>query len=307
LAVLAASRCLQTNYGEIRWLVALVLALGYSILLRPDGGLLAAAILAYLFWHAPKRVGAMRTMAKLFAVSALTLLPLLPWTIRNYRVFHVIQPLAPRYANDPGELPESGYKSWTKTWFGDAVSNEEFYWCSDDCPLNISLLPNRAFDSAEQRQRTAALLDDVNDGVAITPALDAQFAALAAERNAGHPLRSHVGLPLLRLADMLLRPRTELFPMPSRWWEWRLHPRLSFVALALAALNLAYLVLAAAAFLRRKVPLATMLLAYVLLRCLLLLTLENAEPRYTLELFPIVIAASAFATTSSGRSSSLSS
>jgi hypothetical protein len=38
-----------------------------------------------------------------------------------------------------------------------------------------------------------------------------------------------------------------------------------------------------------------MLCAYIIFRCLLLATMENAEPRYTLEAFPIVIVAAAVA------------
>ena len=38
-----------------------------------------------------------------------------------------------------------------------------------------------------------------------------------------------------------------------------------------------------------------MLLAYVALRCVVLLGMPNAEPRYTLEAFPIVIVAAAVA------------
>jgi len=97
------------------------------------------------------------------------------------------------------------------------------------------------------------------------------------------------------LSAMLLRPRTELFPTPARWWEFRAHARTSWFALAYAALNLAYLLLAGVGFLRRRVPLAPMLLTYVALRCVLLLTVENSEPRYTLEFFPIVFAAAACA------------
>jgi len=295
LAMLAAGRCVANGYRGRAWPAMLAFALAYAILLRPDGGLLAAAVLGWLFIRGILQPKAHeRGLAKLIAISAFTLLPLLPWTIRNYRTFHVFQPLAPRYANDPGELSESGYKSWTKTWFADAASNEEFYWCSDDCPLRIEVLPGRAFDSAAQREQTAELLDDANDGVAITPELDAQLAALATQRNAEHPLRSRVGLPLLRLADMLFRPRTELFPSPARWWEWRKHPAASWFALIYALLNAVYFALAVVAFVKRRVPLAVMLLAYVVLRCLLLLTLENAEPRYTLEFFPVLIAAAAF-------------
>lgn len=296
LALLAANKCLDQNFTRWRWLLALAFALSYAILLRPDGGLLAAAIIGWLCWRFRNPSPGRRfVVTRLAAVSVLALLPLAPWTIRNWRVFHLFQPLAPRYANDPGELPESGYKAWTKTWFADSVSNEEFYWCADDCPLDIKLLPNRAFDSPDQRDRTADLLDDYNDSLIMSLALDGRFASLAAERAHTHPTRTRVLLPVLRLADMWLRPRTELFPIPARWWERRNHPRLSLFALIYALLNAAYLMLALAGFLRHRVPLAGMMLAYVALRCLLLLTIENAEPRYTLECFPIVIIAAACA------------
>ena len=296
LALLAASKCLDQDFANWPWLLALVFALGSAILLRPDGGLLAAAVISWLCWHFRRRTPKRRfVMTRLAAISLLALLPLTPWTIRNWHVFHVFQPLAPRYANDPGELPESGYKSWTKTWFVDATSNEEFYWCADDCPLDINRLPNRAFDSPGQRDRTADLLDDYNDSQTFSAPLDARFATLAMERAHAHPVRTHFALPLLRLADMWLRPRTELFDTAARWWEWRDHPRSSIFALTYALLNAAYLALAIAGFLRRRVPLAGMMLGYVALRCLLLLTIENAEPRYTLECFPIVIIAAACA------------
>jgi hypothetical protein len=94
---------------------------------------------------------------------------------------------------------------------------------------------------------------------------------------------------------MALRPRTELFPIESRWWEWGAHPSESAIALALAAVNLFYIALALVGFFRGRVPLATAMLLYIILRCLLLLTLENAETRYTLELFPILITAGAAA------------
>jgi hypothetical protein len=156
-------------------------------------------------------------------------------------------------------------------------------------------LPNRAFDSPGQRDRTAGLLDDYNNLQTMTAALDARFAALAAERARAHPLRTYLLLPIARLADMWLRPRTELFPTPARWWEWRAHRQASLFAVAYGLLNAAYLALAIVGFLRKRVPLAGMLVTYVALRCLLLLTLENAEPRYTLECFPIIIIAAACA------------
>jgi hypothetical protein len=94
---------------------------------------------------------------------------------------------------------------------------------------------------------------------------------------------------------MVLRPRTEAFNLDVFWWRWREHEGQTAVATFLGLLNLAYVALAAWAFLRRRVPLAWMLGGYVLLRFLLLATLENPEPRYTLEVYPILILAAAAA------------
>ena len=80
------------------------------------------------------------------------------------------------------------------------------------------------------------------------------------------------------------------------------HPGQSLCAAAYGLLNAMLLIAAAIGFVRRKVPLPAMLLAYVALRCVVLLGMPNAEPRYTLEAFPIVIVAAAVAFLSSQRS-----
>jgi len=106
-------------------------------------------------------------------------------------------------------------------------------------------------------------------------------------------------LPLARLAYMGLRPRTEHLwdAVPIRWWEWRQHPAGSLFAIFYGLLDAALLAFAVIGFLSRRVPFAAMLAAYLLFRCLLLATMENAEPRYTLEAFPMVIVAAALAMT----------
>jgi hypothetical protein len=93
----------------------------------------------------------------------------------------------------------------------------------------------------------------------------------------------------MRLADMWLRPRTELLWIEMRWWDHYHHPEESDFCIAYAALNLAYLIAALIGFFRWP-PLAGVMLAFVLLRCALLVTIEAPEPRYTLECFPVVIA-----------------
>jgi hypothetical protein len=81
--------------------------------------------------------------------------------------------------------------------------------------------------------------------------------------------------------------------MDVYWWRWSEHPGQTILAVLLGLINLGYVGLAAWAFLRGRVPWAAMLGGYLVLRCLLLSTMENPEPRYTLECFPILIVAAA--------------
>jgi hypothetical protein len=101
---------------------------------------------------------------------------------------------------------------------------------------------------------------------------------------------------MLRVADMWLRPRVEMLRVPVRWWQYHRHPAAACFALLYGLLNLAYLVMAAIGVVRWPRAawrmLAAMLL-YIVLRCLLLATLEGPETRYTLECFPVVIALAA--------------
>ena len=112
-------------------------AVAACILLRPDGGLLLAAIDLYLAVLAGKIVASKgragkKNVADLLSagiiVAAVALAPLVPWTIRNFRTLHHFQPLAPRYANDTDELVPRGFNRWAKTWIVDYVSVEEILW-----------------------------------------------------------------------------------------------------------------------------------------------------------------------------------
>ena len=131
--------------------------------------------------------------------------------------------------------------------------------------------------------------------ITLTPSLDERFAQIGGRPGShAHPLRYYLALPMARLADMWLRPRTELLWIELRWWEFEHHESETIFAAAYAALNLLYL-LAAAVGLWRWPPLAGAMVAFILLRSALLATIEAPEPRYTLECFPIVIALAAIA------------
>src|SRR4051794_13905197 len=163
------------------WASALLftLAVTYSALLRPDGALLglvlAPPVLLRLFaskqnsgkssvkWHefsraktGAKENGALApekpsTVPKRLPMALVCLLlamaPFAAWTWRNWKVFHVVQPLAPRYATDPGENYWPGWQRWFKTWCLDFVSTYEVYWNLSGSPLDVAKLPSRAFDS----------------------------------------------------------------------------------------------------------------------------------------------------------------
>ncbi len=273
--------------GLLRHWAACGAAVAAGILLRPDGGILLAAIGGYA--AVTTALHARRKVAVLAVLGGVALAPLAPWAWRNWRDFHVFQPLAPRYANAPGQFVPMGFERWVKTWMVDYVSVAEFYWVEGDENFDIGKLPARAFDSEEERRRTEMLLDTYNNGPhVITADLDRQFGELAQERIWRHPARFYLALPALRIADMWLRPRTEMLGIDDRWWSFDDQPGDS-IAVALGLLNLLYVGVALWGAVGRRSPYWVLLLAFVVVRSLFLGTLENPEPRYTLECFPVVM------------------
>ena len=172
--------------------------------------------------------------------------------MRNLHTLHRFEPLAPRYANDSDEPVMSGFNRWTKTWIVEYASVEEIYWNVPGSAIDFTRLPRRAFDSQQQRQETAQLFADYNSDHDISPELDARFAALAAARIHAAPLRYYIWLPTLRIADMWLRPRTELLPSDPRWWEFNDDGVWLAVSVVFGLLNLAYVAAAVAGFVRGR-------------------------------------------------------
>jgi 4-amino-4-deoxy-L-arabinose transferase-like glycosyltransferase len=291
----------KQNHSRALWL-GCGLSIGAAILLRPDGGILLAAIGGYLLWllwrslGTGRGLGARQIILAGVLVAAGAIAPLIPWTLRNLHTLHRFEPLAPRYATDSDDVVMNGFNRWTKTWIADYVSVQEIYWNVPGADMDVTRLPRRTCDSEPQRQGTTELLADYNRDHDMTPELDARFAALAAERVHAAPIRYYVWLPAVRIADMWMRPRTELFPSDPRWWEFNDDARWLAVSLGFGLVNLAYVALAAAGLLRsRELFGIGLFVLFLLLRSAFLGTLENPEPRYTLECYPVVIVlASAF-------------
>jgi len=264
------------------------------ILLRPDGGILLLAIGAYqgilLLRSLRDKTPAMPIVRAGLTVAAVALAPLLVWGARNIHTLHRAEFLAPRYANELDEYVPAGFYRWVNTWIADYTSTEEVYWNVPGEKVDPGNLPARAFDSAEQREATVALFDQYNQDLNISPELDEKFAALADQRVRSHPLRYYAVLPVIKIIDMWLRPRTEMLPPDSRWYEFNDDTKWLVLAIGLGVINLLY-VLTAFAGLVRGGPIAWVGLgiSYIVLRSLFLGSMGNPEARYTLECYPCLI------------------
>lgn len=182
LFALAMTTTATLAFQEVRpkrtawWWLATGLFAGVAVMFRPDAGLFAAAIgITLVVVTLRESSGAQRGPRKtellfrfsrasfLGAVFSLSFcLLLVPWTIRNYRVFHLFQPLAPAHAEMPGEFVPRGYLAWLRTWIDDGRYVGPVLWTLDESRITIADIPERAFDSAAEKQRVAALLDKYN-------------------------------------------------------------------------------------------------------------------------------------------------
>ena len=278
-----------------RWRLWVLCGVGLAggILIRPDGGILLAAIGLYLLLRLVRGAseGRRQVLVGGAVVALVALAPLVPWTLRNWRVMHRFQPLTPVYANMPDEFVPQGFFRWVKTWIVDYSSVEDVFFHVEGQSVDVDDVPRRAFDNSEQLQRTVDAFGAYDDnGNSMTPEIDAQFAQLAQERIAAHPFRYYVELPFLRAADLWLRPRTEVLPVDAHWWRYWDDPGDFSKALGLAVVNAVYLVLAFMAWVKGRVRYAALFLLFAVIRTVFLAWMPNPEPRYVLECYPAVLA-----------------
>ena len=276
----------------VGYLVGTGAAIGSGILIRPDGGILLP-VLALAFLTRAREVGWKRALGATVIVCTVSLGVLLPWTIRNAVAFHQFQVLTPSVIVGKGERVAVGFNRWLSTWILDYVSDQDVWWKTfSHEPIDPGSLPRRAFGSAGDPARTLALIAEFNKTRTVDETLDGEFDELAAERIRGHPWNYYVLMPLGRMTDMWLRPRTEMLPLESRWWEFK-NAKNSWISIGYAGINLIFLLLAAYGALghlrRREV---WFLLGFVLLRTAVIGTVGNPcspEERYTLECYPVVL------------------
>ena len=327
--VLAATFAFKATVRKraIKWWIVTGVIAGLAVLFRPDSGLFAAAIGITLMLSSLRRIREATVYAAIFSLAFCVVL--VPWTIRNRRVFHVFQPLAPAHAEMPGEFVPRGYLLWVRTWLDDERYVAPALWAMDTRPLRMSDFPDKAFDSEEERDRVAALLNKYNhpdeeneeeqsssddeDGeeeeqpaqaddtdVEMTPEIDAGFAQLGKERVARSRLRYYVVLPLKRAMTLWCDTHSQYYPfngelLPVEDLDHDIHQQ--YWLPLFAGLTAIYSLLGVIGGwmmwrsrdqnARRWLVLVVLL---IFLRLGFLSTLENPEPRYTVEIFPLLIA-----------------
>ncbi|WP_295448180.1 glycosyltransferase family 39 protein [uncultured Thiodictyon sp.] len=285
----------------LSWWLVCGLAIGAATLLRPDGIMLLMALGVFLTWRLLRAPEKRQVLTAGTASALVVVLMLTPWTWRNWVTFHELQPLAPRNFTAPAEYSPVGFYRWYKTWPAEFATLYDVFWKVNSVapapePIVLDEVPSLAWDTPPEGERTLALFRTLNETSQLSPELDAQFGALAAERIARDPLRYYLYLPVFRIADIWLRPRTEQFYDGERellfdqyWWRFESVGQ-SLFSIGYALLNallLAVAVMGMWSF--RRAPGAGLLIGFVALRSAFLGTLENPEPRYVLECFPVIL------------------
>jgi hypothetical protein len=282
------------------WLSAGIIA-GFGALVRPETPLVLAAagvVLIAKWWRPRDWRKLVRAGALMAAGLALTLGP---WAARNWRTLHELQFLAPRYSQLPGEVVPRGFTAWTNTWMWRMRDVYLVPWNLNDAEIPLETIPSSAFDSQEERDRVAAMLDEYNDTLTETNEMDDQFGEIARERTERHPLRTYLKIPALRSLTLWFTPRTELLPLAGHlfpvWQEWDEDRPDFLTTLLLATINAAFVGLAVIGACRAwRRPGVAFLLVFVALRTVFFAYFaDTPEPRYVLECFPAVIALGALA------------
>jgi predicted acyltransferase len=170
LTATLALKAASAKRSLLWWFLTGILA-GAAVMLRPDSGLFAAGIgltlvISELFLRTDEKPAFVKRFFdagwKGAMFSLAFILVLVPWTIRNYRVFGLFQPLAPAHAEMPGEFVPHNYDRWLRTWVDDSHFIEPMLWNLGEKRIDVKKIPASAFDSAEERERVTELLQEYN-------------------------------------------------------------------------------------------------------------------------------------------------
>lgn len=169
LAATLSFRSRSLRSAAVRWALCGLLG-GATVMLRPDSGLFIAGVgltvvLVSLIHGRGKLTFGQRLLRLMFDGALLSIgfgAILAPWTIRNYQVFGIVQPLAPVHAAMPGEFVPEGYFKWLRSWVDDSRFIEPTQWDLGEKPLEVGKFPSKIFDSQEEKVEVAGLFEAYN-------------------------------------------------------------------------------------------------------------------------------------------------
>jgi hypothetical protein len=295
--VFQANGAAAKGYWGLTALAGLVVGIG--TLFRPETPLLLLTTLVLLGYWMLRHGEWKRWLLTAILMVCTCAVPLVPWTIRNAVTFHEFQPLAPKDATLPGEVDPLGFMAWERTWLYRVRDCYLVPWKLNEESINLEDIPAVAFDTPEEKDRVAAVLEQYNDELTWTVEEDAVFAQLARERTARHPLRTYLWIPLRRAVRVWFTPRIELLPVSGNVFPlaqmWDEDPVDQGVTIFSFFLNIVYVALAIWGLWKLwKWPgvraAVAVLVFYILVRTAFLTTLETPEPRYVLVCFPALLA-----------------
>lgn len=291
LALCCGIAALRAPRRQIGWWAGCGAALAAGIQIRPDTGLVLAVVSLPLL--AALRRGRRENWNRLIVLYAIALLPVGIWTVRNWVELRVFRPLVTAEATEVGEAQHPGFDRWAKTWLAGYRGVENVLDNVPDGPIEVAALPPRALGQGAARARTLSLIAAYNRNFELTPALDAQFGRLAAERIHRRPARYYLLLPLSRMISLWFSPRVEILPVDDRWWPpagpWQNDRRDFLFTVGYLLLNAAYLLLALYGLFKARPRFLALLAGLVAARTVALGAYISCEPRYVLELYPLVL------------------
>jgi 4-amino-4-deoxy-L-arabinose transferase-like glycosyltransferase len=230
------------------------------------------------------------------------LLPLLPWTARNWITLHKVQFLTGRYFQMPGAFIPVGFYTWTHTWLVSYKEVDNVLNRLELLPLNIEDFPSYAFDSPGERAQVQTLLEDQHrNAFVFSPEADSQFSQLARQRTARNPARTYFTVPFRRCVTLWFTPRTELLPYEGHWWPlvrpWEDYDLDFAVGLLFFALNFFYVALAlGGAWTMWRTQGVALLVAFCMVRTVFIAVEHyTVEPRFVLPCIPAALALGALA------------
>jgi len=270
---------------------------GLGALVRPEVPITLAgpALVLGVRWYRPANWSRLVRSGLLLAGGML--LPLLPWTARNWVTLHRVQFLTGRYFQMPGAFIPVGFYTWTHTWLITYKEVDNVLNRLELAPLNIENFPSYAFDSPAERAQVQTLLEDQHQNAFVfSPAADAQFSQLARQRTARNPARTYFTVPLRRCLTLWFTPRTELLPYEGHWWPlvrpWGDYDLDFVVGLLFFGLNLFYVGLAAGGAWSMWRTQGVVLLAAFCMARTVFIAVEHytVEPRFVLPCIPAALA-----------------